>query len=72
MNGKYNNIGRTSGSYKAGDLVSYDAGDLVYIGRKYNQVKLQSYKVDLGEVEHHGRACSPGSYMIRAMYFALP
>ncbi|MCW6659579.1 amino acid adenylation domain-containing protein, partial [Aerococcaceae bacterium NML191292] len=38
--------------YKTGDLVREQTnGELVYIGRKDNQVKLRGYRIELGEIE---------------------
>jgi amino acid adenylation domain-containing protein len=52
--------GRRGRLYKTGDLVRYDAdGNLLYIGRKDSQVKVRGQRVELGEVEHHLRACMP-------------
>jgi amino acid adenylation domain-containing protein len=52
--------GRHGRLYKTGDLVRYDAdGNLVYMGRKDGQVKVRGQRVELGEVEHHLRACMP-------------
>jgi amino acid adenylation domain-containing protein len=52
--------GRHGRLYKTGDLVCYDPdGNLVYVGRKDDQVKVRGQRVELGEVEHHLRACMP-------------
>ena len=38
--------------YRTGDIVRYQAdGNLVYLGRIDNQIKLRGYRVELGEVE---------------------
>ncbi|KAI0391247.1 hypothetical protein F5Y17DRAFT_470941 [Xylariaceae sp. FL0594] len=40
--------------YKTGDLVRYDdEGNVLYVGRKDNQVKLRGQRLELGEVEHN-------------------
>ncbi|PVI01696.1 acetyl-CoA synthetase-like protein [Periconia macrospinosa] len=52
--------GRRGRLYKTGDLVHYDAqGNLVYVGRKDEQVKVHGQQVELGEIEHHVRECMP-------------
>ncbi|KAJ4354970.1 hypothetical protein N0V95_003349 [Ascochyta clinopodiicola] len=52
--------GRHGRLYKTGDLVRYDSdSNLVYVGRKDNQVKVRGQRVELGEIEHHLRECMP-------------
>jgi amino acid adenylation domain-containing protein len=42
--------------YKTGDLVRYrDNGELVYVGRKDTQIKINGQRVELSEIEHHIR-----------------
>lgn len=42
--------------YKTGDLCIQDKeGDVLYLGRIDNQVKLRGYRVELSEVEHHAK-----------------
>lgn len=42
--------------YKTGDLCFIDNdGDIMYSGRLDFQVKIQGYRVELGEIEHHAR-----------------
>lgn len=42
--------------YKTGDVVYYDNdGDFYYCERIDNQVQIQGYRVELGELEHHAR-----------------
>ncbi|KAL3291017.1 non-ribosomal peptide synthetase [Colletotrichum asianum] len=44
--------GRKGRLYKTGDLVKYTTdGEIVYIGRKDNQVKIHGQRVELGEIE---------------------
>jgi len=43
--------------YRTGDLCTIDAqGDALYLGRLDHQVKIQGYRVELSEIEHHARA----------------
>ena len=42
--------------YKTGDICFVDYnGDFIYCGRKDNQVKIQGFRVELSEIEHHVR-----------------
>lgn len=42
--------------YKTGDLVYFDEqNDFYYCGRIDNQVQIQGYRVEMGEIEHHAR-----------------
>lgn len=42
--------------YRTGDLCYFDSdGDIMYCGRLDNQVKIQGYRVELGEIEFHSR-----------------
>ena len=42
--------------YRTGDMVMHDPeGDLLYIGRSDNQVQIQGFRVELGEIESHAR-----------------
>jgi D-alanine--poly(phosphoribitol) ligase subunit 1 len=42
--------------YRTGDLCSMDTnGDILYMGRLDHQIKVQGYRVELGEIEHHAR-----------------
>ncbi|CAG9987268.1 unnamed protein product [Clonostachys byssicola] len=43
--------------YKTGDLVRYkDNGELVYVGRKDTQIKINGQRVEIAEIEHHVRS----------------
>jgi acyl-coenzyme A synthetase/AMP-(fatty) acid ligase len=49
--------GRPTRFYRTGDLCMMDAdGDILYAGRLDHQTKIQGYRVELGEIEHHARA----------------
>jgi amino acid adenylation domain-containing protein/non-ribosomal peptide synthase protein (TIGR01720 family) len=40
--------------YCTGDLVQYTSeGEMIYMGRKDSQVKLNGQRIELGEIEHH-------------------
>ncbi|KLT71299.1 non-ribosomal peptide synthetase [Flavobacterium sp. ABG] len=40
--------------YKTGDLVKWvETGDLIYLGRKDNQVKIRGHRIELEEIEHY-------------------
>ncbi|OCL10211.1 nonribosomal peptide synthase-like protein [Glonium stellatum] len=40
--------------YCTGDLVRYNSdGEMMYLGRKDSQVKLNGQRIELGEIEHH-------------------
>lgn len=42
--------------YRTGDMVMRDAdGDIMYIGRIDNQVQIQGFRVEMGEIEFHAR-----------------
>jgi amino acid adenylation domain-containing protein len=48
--------GQTEKFYRTGDLVYKDAdGYFMYLGRADNQVQVQGYRVELGEIEHIAR-----------------
>ncbi|KAJ4299243.1 hypothetical protein N0V90_004487 [Kalmusia sp. IMI 367209] len=43
--------------YRSGDLVKYGSdGNLRYVGRKDNQIKIAGQRMELGEIEHHLQA----------------
>lgn len=48
--------GQTMRFYHTGDLVYRDSdGDIMYCGRIDHQAKIQGFRVELGEIEHHAR-----------------
>ena len=65
-----NEIGPARGSrlYKTGDLVQYNSmdGSINFVGRKDTQIKIRGQRVELGEVEHHLRACLATSVDVAA------
>ncbi|KAK5991451.1 Nonribosomal peptide synthetase dtxS1 [Cladobotryum mycophilum] len=60
-------FGRRGRFYKTGDLVRYAKdGNLIFLGRKDEQVKIRGQRVELGEVEHHVQKCFSESQQIAA------
>lgn len=63
--GYWNNVEKNASSffmkdgeryYHTGDLCYKDAdGDIMYSGRMDNQIKIQGFRVELGEIEYHAR-----------------
>ena len=51
--------GRTGRLYKTGDLARYrEGGRILFVGRSdATQLKIRGQRVELGDVEHHVRAC---------------
>lgn len=48
--------------YKTGDICFKDsAGDILYVGRLDSQIKIQGYRVELGEIEFHTKEFLQGS-----------
>ncbi|KAI8938152.1 hypothetical protein NX059_005818 [Plenodomus lindquistii] len=48
--------------YCTGDLVHYTSeGEMMYLGRKDSQVKLNGQRIELGEIEHHLRQNLPSN-----------
>ncbi|KAF1969239.1 hypothetical protein BU23DRAFT_477496 [Bimuria novae-zelandiae CBS 107.79] len=48
--------------YCTGDLVHYTGfGEMMYLGRKDSQVKLNGQRIELGEIEHHLKLALPSS-----------
>lgn len=67
VNGEYHQ--RSPRLYKTGDLVKYRPdGQLIYVGRKDHQVKLNGQRMELGEIEARLRSDS----RIRHALVALP
>ncbi|PNP47772.1 hypothetical protein THARTR1_10457 [Trichoderma harzianum] len=64
--GSSNRAGRQGRLYKTGDLVKYKPdGRLLFVGRKDNsQLKIRGQRVEIGDVEHHVRACLDDSLPI--------
>ena len=55
--------------YKTGDSCYFDAdGDIMLAGRLDHQVKIQGYRVELGEIEHHAREFLKGQNAIAAAF----
>ncbi|CAJ2506120.1 Uu.00g002500.m01.CDS01 [Anthostomella pinea] len=47
--------------YCTGDLMHYTSqGEMMYLGRKDSQVKLNGQRIELGEIEHHLKLSLPG------------
>ena len=54
----YNNDGSSDMMYKTGDLVWWNEnGELEFVGRKDNQVKVSGFRIELGEIEHALSMC---------------
>lgn len=77
FNGYWNNVERTHQAfynndnrkwYKTGDIVvKNEHNDIVYINRKDNQVQVNGFRVELGEVEHALKnACGLDSLVVLA------
>ncbi|KAJ6789157.1 hypothetical protein PWT90_06033 [Aphanocladium album] len=59
--------GRSGTLYKTGDLAKYtENGELIYVGRKDTQVKLNGQRVELAEVEHWAQRCIPDAKSVAA------
>ncbi|MBW6482786.1 MAG: AMP-binding protein [Vicingaceae bacterium] len=51
--------------YRTGDLVYFDEqNDYFYCGRIDNQVQIQGYRVEMGEIEHHVRIITNASQVV--------
>ncbi|KAH8690320.1 putative nonribosomal peptide synthase [Talaromyces proteolyticus] len=73
VGGKDGLSGRSGRLYKTGDLVKYRSdGSLVFVGRKEtSQWKIRGQRVEIGDVEHHVRACLDGrlSVIVEAVVY---
>lgn len=59
-------------AYRTGDSAYVDAdGDFMYLGRLDNQVKVQGFRIELAEIEHHARACAELS-QVAAINLTIP
>lgn len=57
--------GKTSRFYRTGDLVMMDSdGDLMYLGRNDDQVQVQGYRVELGEIEKYAMEFTGGKNVV--------
>lgn len=55
--------------YRTGDRVRWDGDALVHLGRTDNQVKVQGYRIEVGDVEQAVRRAEP---QLDAAVFAVP
>lgn len=56
--------------YRTGDLCfSDDEGDVLFVGRKDSQVKIQGFRVELGEIEVYAKKFFKDGTMLLAMAF---
>jgi D-alanine--poly(phosphoribitol) ligase subunit 1 len=54
--------------YRSGDLcLLRENGNIVYVGRKDSQVKIQGYRVELLEVEYYARKAIKGKFLLVAL-----
>ncbi|PHH92901.1 hypothetical protein CDD83_3732 [Cordyceps sp. RAO-2017] len=59
--------------YKTGDLCRYDGeGNILYVGRKDTQVKINGQRIELGEVEDHLRKALPGPLDVAVEALSMP
>jgi D-alanine--poly(phosphoribitol) ligase subunit 1 len=59
--------------YRSGDVVMADSeGDLYFCGRIGQQVKVQGYRVELGEVEYHAREVARGHECVVVCSSSVP
>ncbi|KAL4954838.1 acetyl-CoA synthetase-like protein [Aspergillus filifer] len=53
--------------YRTGDIVKYrSSGELIYLARKDNQVKLRGQRIELGGIENHVQECFPDAVQVVA------
>ncbi|KAK6087840.1 non-ribosomal peptide synthetase protein [Seiridium cupressi] len=66
LDGSRKFTGRRGRVYKTGDLVKYKPdGRLLFVGRKdASQLKVRGQRVEIGDVEHHVRACIGGTHPV--------
>ena len=79
MSGYWNNIEKNSSSfsmhkgvryYHTGDLCFWDeSGNIMYSGRIDQQAKIQGFRVELGEIEHHARLFYENRHRVLAIAF---
>lgn len=56
--------------YHTGDLCYWDnSGNIMYSGRIDQQAKIQGFRVELGEIEHHARTFYKNSHRVMAIAF---
>lgn len=56
--------------YHTGDLCYWDeSGNILYCGRIDQQAKIQGFRVELGEIEHHARTFYNQAYRVVAIAF---
>ena len=77
--GYWNNIEKNESSffmhdglryYHSGDLCYWEeTGDIMYSGRIDQQAKIQGFRVELGEIEHHAREFYNKEYRVVAIAF---
>ncbi|MRS05816.1 hypothetical protein EG832_21750, partial [bacterium] len=62
-------VGKTQRFYRTGDLCYIDNnGDIMYSGRLDFQVKIQGFRVELGEIEYHAREYTRGQNAIALVF----
>ncbi len=51
--------------YKTGDLAFYEKKDIYIVGRKDSQIKINGYRVDLGEIRERINYYKKGKYLVQ-------